>query len=140
VAGQGDGADTTVFLSYSHADTARALPIIKLIENAGYRVWWDGLIDGGERYLNITAAALDSARAVVVLWSKTSVQSHWVQDEAGRGRDRNCMVPVTIDGTMPPLGFGQFQAIDLSRARLATGDPAADQRHCPAPRPADHAH
>ncbi len=45
------------------------------------------------------------------------MRSHWVHDEATRGRDRNCLVPVSLDVTAPPLGFGQFQSIDLSRAR-----------------------
>jgi TolB-like protein/Tfp pilus assembly protein PilF len=54
---------------------------------------------------------------VVVLWSRTSVDSHWVRDEATRGRDRSCLVPLTIDGTQPPLGFRQFQVIDFAKWR-----------------------
>ncbi len=100
------------------------MPIIKLIERAGYTVWWDGLIGSGDRFAETTAGALEVAKAVVVLWSATSVGSHWVQDEAARGRDRGCLVPVTIDGTMPPLGFGQFQTIDLAGAKLNAKDPA----------------
>ena len=56
-----------------------------------------------------TEGALESSAAVVVLWSATSVASHWVRDEAQRGRERGCLVPLTIDGTMAPLGFRQFQ-------------------------------
>lgn len=107
----------TVFLSYSRADQKRALPVIKALEAAGLQVWWDGLLEGGASYLPTTEAALESADAVVVLWSKISVESNWVRDEAQRGRDRQCLVPLTIDGTMPPLGFRQFQVIDISRWR-----------------------
>ena len=142
------GQQATVFLSYSRGDQKRALPLIKAIEEAGYSVWWDGLLGGGERYFQTTQAALEAAKAVVVLWSKVSVASHWVHDEATRARDRNCLVPVTIDGTPPPLGFGQFQTIALLRAgRLRAGDPAIanliaaigalhDSGEMPAPRPA----
>jgi TolB-like protein/Tfp pilus assembly protein PilF len=105
----------TVFVSYSRADRKAALPIIRALEEAGFEVWWDGRLEGGERYLGTTEAALEGAEAVVVLWSKTSVASHWVHDEAMRGRDRRCIVPLTIDGTQPPLGFRQFQTIDLSQ-------------------------
>jgi TolB-like protein/Tfp pilus assembly protein PilF len=111
------GAPTTVFVSYSRADRSRAIPIIQALEAAGFSVWWDGLLEGGERYSRTTAAALDSARAVVVLWSGTSADSHWVHDEATRARDRRCLVPVSIDGTPPPLGFGQFQTIDIPAGR-----------------------
>ncbi|MEY4952294.1 MAG: hypothetical protein RL299_718, partial [Pseudomonadota bacterium] len=107
----------TVFLSYSRADQKRALPVIKALEAAGLQVWWDGLLEGGDTYLPTTEAALESADAVVVLWSKISVDSNWVRDEAMRGRDRQCLVPLTIDGTMPPLGFRQFQVIDISKWR-----------------------
>ncbi|MFN5904152.1 MAG: toll/interleukin-1 receptor domain-containing protein, partial [Novosphingobium sp.] len=116
-------AQTSVFFSYSRADRARALPIIRLIEAAGFATWWDGLLEGGERYSQATAEALDRARAVVVLWSVNSVASHWVHDEATRGRDRGLLVPIALDGTEPPLGFGQFQVIDLARAKMMADDP-----------------
>lgn len=107
----------TVFLSYARADQKRALPVIAALEGAGIEVWWDGLLEGGENFLPTTDAALEGADAVVVLWSKTSVASHWVRDEASRGRDRGCLVPLSIDGAEPPLGFRQFQVIDFARWR-----------------------
>ncbi|HUO12492.1 MAG TPA: TIR domain-containing protein [Caulobacteraceae bacterium] len=108
---------TTVFLSYSRADERRARPIIEVLERAGYSVWWDGLLGGGERFAQATAEALERARAVVVVWSKTSIDSHWVHDEAAFARDHGRLVPLSLDGAMPPLGFRQFQVIDVSRAR-----------------------
>ena len=109
------GASHTVFLSYSRADQKQARSILHALEAAGFQVWWDALLEGGERFSRTTEAALENARAVVVLWSKTSAASHWVQDEAARGRDSGRLVPVSLDGSLPPLGFGQFQAIDVSR-------------------------
>lgn len=103
----------TVFFSYSRTDQEAALPLIKAIEDAGFNVWWDGMIAGGTSFLETTEEALESAKAVVVLWSKTSVQSHWVRDEATSGRVRNVMVPLSLDGTMAPLGFRQVQLINL---------------------------
>ena len=112
-----DGTPTSVFLSYSRDDRARALPVIKALEAEGFSVWWDGLLAGGDSFARTTETALETSNAVVVLWSIRSVQSHWVRDEATRGRDRGCMVPVSIDGTKPPLGFRQIQYIDLSSWR-----------------------
>ncbi|HEV7233606.1 MAG TPA: toll/interleukin-1 receptor domain-containing protein, partial [Sphingorhabdus sp.] len=102
---QGKPAGSTIFLSYARADQKSALPIIKMLEAAGYQVWWDGLLEPGERFSRTTEEALERAKAVVVLWSKTSTASHWVHDEATRGRDRRCLVPVSIDGSEAPLGF-----------------------------------
>lgn len=117
----------TVFLSYSRADQKRALPVIKALEAAGLQVWWDGLLEGGDTFLPTTEAALESADAVVVLWSKISIESNWVRDEAQRGRDRQCLVPLTIDGTMPPLGFRQFQVIDISKWRGKAAAPEIEK-------------
>lgn len=103
-----------VFLSYSRGDLDRARPVMTLLEASGFDVWWDGRLEGGENYLQTTEAALEGADCVVVLWSATSVASHWVRDEAQRGRERGCLVPLTIDGTMAPLGFRQFQLLDIS--------------------------
>ena len=115
---------TTIFVSYSLADQSCAMPVIRLLQQAGFNTWWDGLLEGGERYSHITEDALNRAKAVVVLWSKTSVQSHWVHDEATRGRDRGTLIPLSLDGTEPPLGFGQFQVIDLSRSKMSVKDDA----------------
>ncbi|MEO9468995.1 TIR domain-containing protein [Parasphingorhabdus sp.] len=112
-----------VFISYSRDDIKAVRPIIDAIKNAGFDVWWDELLEGGVRFNRVTEEALENASAVVVLWSKTSVASHWVHDEATRGRDRRCLVPLSIDGSEPPLGFRQFQFIDLSRAGAKPGSP-----------------
>lgn len=119
----GTSSACSVFLSYSSADRKAAVAVVRVLEHAGFRVWWDGLIEGGERFSHIIEAELAHARAVVVLWSKSSVTSHWVQDEATRGRESGRLVPLTIDGSLPPLGFGQFQSIDVS---TVLGKPDSD--------------
>ena len=112
-----------VFLSYDRDDTERARPVALALEKAGHTVWWDLHIRGGEQYTKVIDEALKAADAVVVLWSKYSVESAWVRDEAAAGRDSGRLVPVSLDDTDPPLGFRQFQTIDLSRWR-GRGKPA----------------
>jgi TolB-like protein len=119
------GPPLSVFLSYSRADQARARRVIDLLDANGFDVWWDGRLEGGENYLQTTEAALETSDCVVVLWSATSVESHWVRDEAQRGRERGCLVPLSIDGTMAPLGFRQFQLLDISGWDGAANSPAA---------------
>src|SRR5438270_8835269 len=114
----------SVFLSYDRDDSDKARPIALALEKAGHSVWWDLHVRGGAQFSKVIEEALKAADAVVVLWSKNSVESAWVKDEAAAGRDSGRLVPVTIDGTEPPLGFRQFQTIDLSRWR-GRGNPAA---------------
>ena len=126
--GQGPAADAPapprLFISYSRSDQVTALQLISGLEQQGYAVWWDGLLEGGDNFLPTTQAALETAYAVVVLWSQTSVDSHWVRDEATVGRDRRRLVPLSIDGSLPPLGFRQFQVIDITGWN---GTPAAPE-------------
>ena len=103
-----------VFLSYDRDDTAKARPVASALEKAGHSVWWDLHVRGGAQFSKVIEEALKAADAVVVLWSRNSIESPWVRDEAGAGRDRGILIPVSLDGAEPPLGFRQFQTIDLS--------------------------
>lgn len=102
-----------VFLSYDHDDVALARSITAALEKAGHTVWYDRHIHGGAQYSRKIEQALDDADAVVVLWSPRSVESAWVRDEAAEGRDRGKLVPLTVGQVAPPMGFRQFQTIDL---------------------------
>lgn len=133
----------TVFVSYARADQKQAERLVEALKAAGLDVWWDALIEGGATFAKTIEGALDSCDAVIVAWSRTSVASDWVRDEAARGRDRRRLVPVSLDGTEPPLGFGQYHAIDLSRWRgnadasefsaILRGIAAATGRDAPSP-------
>jgi tetratricopeptide (TPR) repeat protein len=114
-----------VFLSYDREDAARARVIASALEKAGHSVWWDQHIRGGAQYSKEIDKALKAADAVVVLWSGRSVESAWVRDEAAAGRDSGRLVPVRLDSTDPPLGFRQYQAIDIPRGRISAASSEA---------------
>lgn len=104
----------SVFLSYDHDDANRAASVAAALEKAGHSVWWDRHIHGGAEYNSEIESAVERAHAVVVLWSKRSVRSAWVRDEAAEGRDQGKLIPVRLDSVKPPMGFRQFQTIDLT--------------------------
>jgi tetratricopeptide (TPR) repeat protein len=111
-----------IFISYAREDVAWVEKLNRALEAEGYSVWWDRNLTTGARYLKETEAQLREARATVVVWSKESVNSHWVADEAALARDLGRLVPISKDGTMPPLGFGQYQATDFSRWNGGAGE------------------
>jgi hypothetical protein len=104
----------SVFLSYDHEDSRRAAPLAAALEANGHDVWWDRHLHGGAEYNSAIEIAVEAADAVVVLWSGNSVRSAWVRDEAGEGRDRGRLVPVLIETVKPPMGFRQYQTVDLA--------------------------
>ena len=117
-----------LFLSYSRKDSARARRLAEWLEREGHDVWRDDDdIGGGASFSTEIEKALTDCAAVLVLWSSESVKSAWVRDEAGFGRDAGKLIPLSLDGTEPPLGFRQFQAIDLSKWR-GHGKPSGAER------------
>ena len=105
----------SLFLSYSRDDLGRVSALAAALEREGHKVWWDRHIAGGQEFADEIEQALEAADLVIVCWTCRSIHSAWVRDEAGSGRDRGRLVPVTLDGCQPPLGFRQYQTIDLSR-------------------------
>src|SRR5947209_3814808 len=115
----------SIFLSYAREDRRRTEQLARGLEAAGHEVWWDRHVHAGLRFSKEIDAALRRADLVVVLWSKSSVDSAWVQDEAAAGRDSSRLVPVLLDRVEPPLGFRQYQVVDLTGRR---GDSTAIHR------------
>lgn len=117
-----------LFLSYSRKDGVKAQRFCEWLEREGHEVWRDeDDIGGGASFSSEIENALNRCDAVLVLWSASSAQSAWVRDEAGFGRDAGKLIPLTLDGTDPPLGFRQFQSIDLSKWK-GHGAPAVADR------------
>ncbi len=103
-----------IFLSYAREDRTHAETLTRVVESAGHSVWWDRHIDSGEEFAAEIEAELEKADAVLVVWSKESIKSRWVRDEAAVGGDTGRLVPVSIDGSLPPMGFRQFHSLDLA--------------------------
>lgn len=131
-----------IFLSYAREDRERALPIVDLLTHRGYSVWWDHKLVPGRNYGRQIEEVLRRAECVVVLWTRDSVASDFVQDEARIGQEK--LVPVLLDDVEPPVGFGRIQAADLRGWAGDVGHPGIQQldagiRACfdtpPPPRP-----
>jgi hypothetical protein len=86
-------------------------------------VWWDRHIMPGKTWDEVIGVELDAAACVLVLWSKLSVQSRWVREEAERGAKREMLVPIFIEKVDPPFGFGRIEGADLSTWHGEPTDP-----------------
>jgi TolB-like protein len=113
-----------VFLSYNREDQAVARRFAEGFERAGLNVWWDQTLRSGEAYDQVTEQALRGARAVVVLWSKRSVDSRWVRAEATLADRQHTLVPAMIEPCERPIMFELTQTADLCRWGGEPSDPA----------------
>lgn len=108
-----------IFISYAREDRTRAEFLADLLAQRGWTVWWDRNIPAGKVFDEVIEAELDSAKCVIVLWSKASASSRWVKAEAAEGARRGILVPVSMEDVRVPLEFRRLQTITVSNWQAA---------------------
>lgn len=119
--------ERVIFISYSREDEGKVRTIAEALRiRTDCELWRDNQIPAGHEYNLAIGRALRNAKAVIVFWSKASVESNYVIDEASRARDARKIIPVKIDNCDVPTGFGTLQTIDLTEYR--DNPPFGDRR------------
>jgi len=116
-----------VFISYARADKARVAPLVAAIEAKGWSVWWDPEISPGAEFDDEIDAALQAAKAVLVIWTPTSVASRWVRGEARDAAERGILVPVRFDQARLPIDVRAIHTTDLDDWHEDQGHPAVQE-------------
>jgi hypothetical protein len=118
---------TDVFLSYSSKDRGgtdddgtvrrdRVSPVVKLLEEQGFKVFWDAKVPQGVSWDDWIRQKLSEAKCAVVLWSANSVKSPNVRHEANIANDEEKIISVMIDplkSVQFPMGLYDKQAVVL---------------------------
>ncbi len=102
-----------IFVSYSREDKERVKPLVDALISHGYDVWWDRALVPGDQFEAKIDKEILRARCVLVVWSRHSVNSTWVKNEALEGQDRDILVPVHIDEVRTAVAFRQSQGASL---------------------------
>ena len=113
-----------VFVSYTRDDEPKARQLAQTLTAQGWDVWWDRHIPTGQVFSEVIQHQLEHAACVVVLWSRASIASEYVRDEATVAKERAALVPALIDDVRPPLGFRQRQVTNLAGWSGDVRDPA----------------
>jgi hypothetical protein len=109
------GKPPLLFMSYAREDLARVEVLVKALERVGpWRCWWDAKLRAGTRFGKEIQRQLHAADCIIVLWSRHSVESDWVTDEASEGVRRGILLPLALDDSLPPLGFRSHHLRRLS--------------------------
>ncbi len=102
-----------VFLSYSNRDRAAARKVFERFKREGWSVWWDRGLLAGDTWTDSIRRELTAARCVVVLWSKASWESKWVQAEAESAFSRGILVAGRLDGVSVLAPFNIIHTADV---------------------------
>lgn len=114
-----------IFISYKKEEQATARLLASRLTEAGYDVWWDASLLGGARFAKEIERVLNSTPVAIILWSRQSAESEWVQAEAEIARKRQTAISVLIDDVsidQLPMLYRSRHAVDL---RGWSGDPQA---------------
>jgi len=102
-----------IFISYKREEQQVARRLADALQKKGWSVWWDPKLRVGERFDDAIEEALKDAKSVIVIWSKLSVQSSYVRDEATFALNRNKLVPIQIEEVNLPFRFEGIQSAQL---------------------------
>ena len=102
-----------LFIAYASEDRERIRPLVEQFKAQGWKVWWDEMIPTGQQWRGAIVQNLNEALCVVVVWTKSSVNSSYVREEAELAKNQNKLIQVMIDNEVPPYGFAETQAVKL---------------------------
>lgn len=136
-----------IFISYKREDQeehGRVAPIAEALRAEGYDVFYDVQVPPGSSWEAVLQSKMDQARCVLVLWSRASIGSDWVKEEAEMAKADGKLIPVFLDAVAPPFGFARIEGANLAgwdgdldhiewrglvaavKARIGTGEGAAE--------------
>lgn len=102
-----------IFISYKREEQPAAKRLAVALQRYGWSVWWDPHLRAGEHFDDTIEEALRDAKCVIVLWSKLSVNSRYVRDEATYALDKGKLIPVAIEDAERPFRFAGLQTAQL---------------------------
>jgi hypothetical protein len=125
-----------VFISCAREDRSLAETLAHDLNQKGFGVWWDAELVGSDNFQDVVLAALERAKAAIVIWTKHSVTSNFVRDEARYALFHNKLV-ATKTGELAvidiPFGFQSQHTEDVSnRDNILRAIDRLGVRHMPA--------
>lgn len=100
-----------IFISYKREDYPLAKSVAEKLIACGWTVWWDRNIPVGKAYDKVIEEEMAAAKCIITLWTKDSVNSMNVKEEAQEGLRRNILIPISVGDVSPPYGFKMIQTL-----------------------------
>ncbi len=115
------GNEPYIFISYAHRDSERVFPIIRKLQEASYRVWYDEGVDPGTEWDDNIAGYINRCSVLIAFLTENYVASKNCKDEISYSRelDKNQLLVYLEDDLDLPDGLkmrlNRLQAIYWNR-------------------------
>ena len=112
-----EGTEPYIFISYSHRDSDRVLPILRHLADQGFRLWYDEGIDPGSEWPESIATHLANSKACIAFISANSLASQNCRREINFALSRNHISFLSVmleDAQMTPgveLQLSTYQSL-----------------------------
>ena len=122
-----NGDEPYIFISYAHKDSEIVLPVVRAMQQKGYRVWLDLGIEVGTEWSNNIAAHLRECAVFVAFISSNSVKSENCLDEIAYAKSNmkdSLMIFLEDDVALPEgteMQTARFQRMFLTRQESVEG-------------------
>jgi len=102
-----------VFVSYSHEDADKVVPVLRQLQLRGFRVWFDKGIQGGKNWRKMIAIRLSGCEKMLLFSSENSVKSIHVRAELNAmlnilGKDSEKLITVRMDESTFSLEYEMY--------------------------------
>ncbi|HKY54476.1 MAG TPA: TIR domain-containing protein [Anaerolineales bacterium] len=108
-----------IFISYSRKDIDFARKLAGDLEKAGYDVWWD-LTDlrGGDDWVRVIPAAIESSVFFLVVLSPNSAASDWVAKEYTQALSlRKRIIPILLEPGPVPFALNTINFVNFTSGK-----------------------
>lgn len=109
-----EGNEKYIFISYCHEDGDMVFPIVKRLQEEGYRIWLDTGTRGGEIWRKIIVDHLNNCELFMFFVSENSVNSRPCNKELGLAESK-LILPVMLEPTElsneTAYGIVEFQVL-----------------------------
>lgn len=101
-----DGKEPYIFISYSHKDMDKVFPVVRKLQDEGFRVWYDEGIDPATEWDENIAQHISDCGCMIAFISENYVQSNNCKDEINFARDLDKpRLLVYLEETKLPMGM-----------------------------------
>lgn len=100
------GDEPYLFVSYSHRDTQHVYPLLDLLHDKKYRIWYDESCETGNDFRDELRHKIEGCEAVILFVSKASMSSPFCGMEIIVARENNKRIyPIYLDDSEVPPAF-----------------------------------